>query len=309
MPLTTILGAGGPISNELVKILSAKGAPIRLVSRNARPAPGAEAVSADISEQDQAIRAVAGSSIVHLLVGLKYDVKVWHEQWPRIMTNTIEACKRAQARLIFFDNVYMYGKVAGPMTEGSPYAPASRKGEIRSRIATMLTDEVKAGRLTAMIARCADFYGPGAAHGLPNTLVFDPFAKRSKASWLVNDAVPHSLTFTPDAARGLATLAESELAWNQAWHLPTAAPALTGKQLIDIAAQAFGVPPKYRVLSRPMLKIVGWFNPLVGELNEMLYQNDSPYLFDSSKFARAFGFAGTPYSEGIRMCAASYRKA
>jgi nucleoside-diphosphate-sugar epimerase len=125
----------------------------------------------------------------------------------------------------------------------------------------------------------------------------------------VNDAVPHSLTFTPDAARGLATLAESELAWNQAWHLPTAAPALTGKQFIDIAAQAFGAPPKYRVLSRSMLKVVGWFNPLVGELNEMLYQYDSPYLFDSTKFARAFGFAGTPYAEGIRICAASYKKA
>ena len=308
MPLTTILGAGGPISNELVKILSAKGAPIRLVSRSARPTPGAEAVSADILDQDQAIRAVAGSSIVHLLVGLKYDIKVWHEQWPRIMTNAIEACKRAQARLIFFDNVYMYGRVAGPMTEESPYAPVSRKGEIRARIATMLMDEVKAGRLTAMIARCADFYGPGAAHGLPNTLVFDPFAKRSKASWLVNDAVPHSLTFIPDAAHGLATLAESERAWNQVWHLPTAVTALTGKQLIETAAQAFGASPKYRVLSRPMLKVVGWFNPLVGELYEMLYQNDSSYVFDSTKFARAFEFAGTPYSEGIPICATSYKR-
>ncbi len=57
-----------------------------------------------------------------------------------------------------------------------------------------------------------------------------------------------------------------------------------------------------------MLKVVGWFNPLVGEFYEMLYQNDSPYLFDSTKFARAFGFAGTPYSEGIRICAASYTK-
>lgn len=308
MPLTTILGAGGPISNELVKILSARGVPIRLVSRNPSSTPRTEVVSADISDQDQAIRAVAGSSIVHLLVGLKYDVKVWQEQWPRIMANTIEACKRAQARLIFFDNVYMYGRVAGPMTEESPYAPVSRKGEIRSRIATMLTDEVKAGRLTAMIARSADFYGPGAAHGLPNTLVFEPFAKRSKASWLVNDAVPHSLTFTPDAAQGLATLAEGELAWNQVWHLPTAAPALTGKQFIEAAAQAFGVPPKYRVLTRAMLKVGGWFNPLVGELGEMLYQNDSSYLFDSTKFARAFGFAGTPYSEGIRICGASYKR-
>jgi len=26
--------------------------------------------------------------------------------WPRVMSNTIEACKRARAKLVFFDNVY-----------------------------------------------------------------------------------------------------------------------------------------------------------------------------------------------------------
>ena len=38
----------------------------------------------------------------------------------------------------------------------------------------------------------------------------------------------------------------------------------------------------------------------------MLYQNEAPYLFDSTKFAREFGFAGTPYPEGIRIAAESY---
>ena len=309
MALTTILGAGGPISNELVRILSAKGTPLRLVSRNPRPAAGIETMAADISDQQQAIRAVAGSAVVHLLIGLKYDAKLWQELWPRIMTNTIEACKRAGAKLIFFDNVYMYGKVDEPMTEETPIAPVSKKGEVRAQIATMLMDEVKRGRLTAMIARSADFYGPAdAGHGVLNVLVFDAFAKESKAQWLINDSVPHSLTFTPDAARGVAMLAERDSAWNQVWHLPTASPALTGREIVAMAAQAFGVKPKYRILNRGMIKVGGWFNPLVGELYEMLYQNDSPYIFDSTKFARAFGFAGTPYAEGIRIAAASYGK-
>jgi nucleoside-diphosphate-sugar epimerase len=308
MAFTTILGAGGPISNELTKILSAGGKPLRLVSRNPKPAAGAETVAADISDQQQVIRAVAGSSVVYLLVGLKYDVKVWQELWPRIMANTVEACKRAEAKLLFFDNVYMYGKVDGPMTEETPYAPVSQKGEIRARIATALMDEVKRGQLTAMIARAADFYGAAdAEHGMPNVLVLEPFAKGSKASWLINDVVPHSLTFTPDAARGVAMLAGRETAWNQVWHLPTAAPALTGKEFISMTANAFGVKPKYKILNRGMVKVGGWFNPLVGELFEMLYQNDSPYIFDSTKFARAIGFAGTPYAEGIRIAAHSYR--
>src|SRR5450759_1309453 len=137
------------------------------------------------------------------------------------LANVIEACKRAQAKLIFFDNVYMYGKVDGLMTEDTPYAPCSKKGEIRAKIATSLMNEVKAGGLSAMIARSADFYGPDTQNGVPNVLVFEAFAKGSRASWLVNAAVPHSLTFTSDAARGLALLAERASTWNQVWHLPT----------------------------------------------------------------------------------------
>ena len=52
-----------------------------------------------------------------------------------------------------------------------------------------------------------------------------------------------------------------------------------------------------------MLRLAGSFDPLVAESYEMLYQSDSPYLFDSSKFAREFGFAGTPYTDGIRTTA------
>jgi nucleoside-diphosphate-sugar epimerase len=313
--MITILGAGGVISNHLVPLLAAQNKPFRVVSRTARPTPGAtEVVAADITDRDQTIRAVAGSSVVLLLVGLKYDRKVWAEQWPRIMANTIEACKRAGARLVFFDNVYMYGRVNGTMTEETPFNPCSRKGEIRAQIATTLLNEIQAGSLTAIIARAADFYGPASPTGVANVLVFDAWAKNQKASWLVNDSVPHSLIYTPDAARAVLTLAESESesesesAWNQTWHLPTTPNPPTGREFITAAAQAMNRAPKYRVLSPLMVRLFGWFNPVVGEIYEMLYQNDSPYVFDSSKYARAFGFSGTPYDEGIRATAASYRK-
>lgn len=306
--MITILGAGGAIGNELVKLLAGRELPFRLVSRKASPDPrAAEVVTADLADKDQTIRAVGGSDIVFLLVGLKYDRKVWAEMWPRIMANTIEACKRANARLVFFDNVYMYGRVAGAMTEETPFHPSSRKGEIRAKIAGSLIDEWKGGRLTAMIARAADFYGPGAQFGLPNALVFEPMSKKQKPMCLVSDSLPHSYTYTPDAAQALVKLTETESAWNQTWHVPTAPNPLTGREFIQRAAEAMGVAPKYQVLNRPMVRIFGWFKPVVGEIYEMLYQNDSPYLLDSSKYARTFGFSGTPYAEGIRATAASYK--
>src|SRR5215831_19309935 len=110
--MLTILGAGGAIGNELVKLLAERKQPFRLVGRNPRMVAGATEVHpADLSDKNQAVAAVAGSSLVYLLVGLKYDRHIWAENWPRIMANTIEACKRSGAKLVFFDNVYMYGKV------------------------------------------------------------------------------------------------------------------------------------------------------------------------------------------------------
>jgi len=307
--MITILGAGGAVGNELVKLLAAKNQRFRLVGRNPKATPGAtETVAADLTDRDQTIRAVAGSRVVHLLVGLKYDHRVWQDMWPRIMSNTIEACKRAGATLIFFDNVYMYGKVSGPMTEETPFNPCSRKGEVRARIASTLINEWKSGALTAMIARSADFYGPDTQNAVTNLLVFQPLARKRKASWLVNDAVPHSFTYTPDAARSLMQLAERTTAWNQTWHVPTTPSPLTGREFVALAAKEFGVAPRYRVLSRPMLRVVGWFDSLVAESYEMLYQSARPYLFDSSKFGREFGFSGTPYAEGIRTTAASFKR-
>jgi nucleoside-diphosphate-sugar epimerase len=304
----TILGAGGSVSNELVKILSARNLPFRTVSRSPTAVPGAvESKTADLANQSQTTDAVAGSDVVFLLAGLKYDHKLWAAMWPRIMDNAIEACKLAHAKLIFFDNVYMYGRVIGTMTEETPFNPSSRKGEVRAAIAQRLINEWKTGELTAMIARAADFYGPDAKNGIPNTLVFDPLRKGQKAMCLVNDALPHSYTYVPDAAQVLVTLAETPSAWNQTWHVSTTPNPPTGREFILAAAEAMDAPPKYRILSRTMVKLFGLFNPVVGEVHEMLYQNDAPYLFDSSKCARALGFAGTPYAEGIRTTAASYK--
>jgi nucleoside-diphosphate-sugar epimerase len=201
----------------------------------------------------------------------------------------------------------MYGKVSGLMTEATSFNPCSKKGEIRAQIATALLNEIKAGKLNAMIARSADFYGPHARTGIPNILVFDKFAKRATASWLVNDSVPHSYTYTLDAAKSLALLADSESAWNQTWHVPTAPNPPAGKELIKMAAKEFGVEPKYRVLSRPLIKLAGLFDSDIRESYEMLYQSDSEYLFDSTKFSKAFSFKPVSYAEGVRHTASAYK--
>jgi uncharacterized protein YbjT (DUF2867 family) len=50
----TILGAGGAIGNELVKVLAARHQPFRLVGRNPKATPGAiEIRAADLTDKDE----------------------------------------------------------------------------------------------------------------------------------------------------------------------------------------------------------------------------------------------------------------
>jgi nucleoside-diphosphate-sugar epimerase len=307
MSIHTILGAGGAIADALSQELLARQLPVRLVSRHPAQRPGTTVLTADLTDAGQTLGAVTGSSVVYLCAGLPYNYTLWRQQWPRIIDNCIEACKRTQAKLIFFDNVYMYGRTEGPMTEDTPYNPSSRKGDLRARLATQLMSEVRKGHITATIARAADFYGPGASKtSIPDFLVFQRLLKNQPAQWLVNANAVHSLTYVPDAARALAILATDDNSWNQVWHLPTAAPALTGAEFIRLAARALGKQDKYKPLPSWMIRLGGLFDRTTAELYEMLYQYAYDYRFDSSKFEKAYGFMPTSYEEGIKATAAAH---
>lgn len=307
MGIHTILGAGGAIGNQLLPILLTNNEQVRIVSRHPVLVSNVDSVSADITDYQQTFNAVKGSSVVYLLIGLSYDLKVWRDQWSAIMTNVIKTCKELNVPLLFFDNVYMYGKVEGKMTESTPFHPCSRKGEIRASIATQLMNEMKTGSINALIARSADFYGPaGDKTSVPNMLVFANFKKGKKAQWLANADVPHSFTYIPDAAKALYLLAKDKSAFGQTWHLPTAANPLTGKQFITLAASNMNKPPSFSTLPKWMLVLGGIFDKTIKESYEMLYQSEFTYLFDSSKFEVHFNFHPTPYETGIEATAKYY---
>ena len=309
MSLHVILGAGGSVSNYLVPILKENGEQIRLVSRSARQEKGVECIQASLLDAAATAKAVEGADVVYLLVGLPYNIKIWQKQWPVVMANVINACQLAHARLIFFDNVYMYGKVEGSMTESTPFNPCSKKGKLRAAIANQLLDAINNGSITALIARSADFYGPGSDKtGMANITIFANLAKHKKAQCLVNADTLHSFTYVPDAVRALYLLAKDPAAFNQTWHLPTKSPALTSKAFIELAANAWNQPSKYIVFPKWMVKALGLFVPEMNEIHEMLYQNEFPYLFNSSKFEEYFHFTPTTYDAGIEQCRNSYGK-
>lgn len=294
-----ILGAGGPVSNGLTHKLLLAQKKVKLISRRPVAIGHAEWAKADLLDYEGLAEAVKGAEVIYLCAGLKYDAAIWAVQWPRIMQNVMDVAKINHARLIFFDNVYMYGLVKGKMTEETPYNPVSKKGEVRADVATMLMNEAKAGNISASIARAADFYGAESLNSFYDGMVLDKYAKGQRAMWLGDPATKHSFTYVPDAANAMYLLGEHPKNDNQIWHVPTAA-VLTGRDFLDLAAEAFGVRPKYFSINGYLLRAAGLFDPLIKGTVEMYYQYDHDYVFDSSKFEQAFGIKPTEYRSGIK---------
>lgn len=301
--MQTILGAGGAIGNELAKVLTDYTNKIRLVSRNPkRVNDDDELVAADLTIEEEVYKAVEGSKIVYLTVGLPYKARVWKRDWPVIMRNVMNACMDQDIKLVFVDNIYMYHhKFLENMNERTPTMPLSRKGKVRHRISKMLLGEMNLGTLQGVIARSADFYGPALGKkSILTEMVFEPLSKGKKAIWPGSAKRTHSFTYVPDAARAIAIMGNTREAYGEIWHIPTAPDPPTGKEWVKLIARELGAEPKYKTLSTFMVAIMGLFVPVMRSFLEMMYQYRKEYIFDSTKFEERFRFTPTSYIEGIR---------
>ncbi len=305
--MQTIIGSGGGIGTILAKELLVYTDRIRLVSRHpTKINESDELFAADVTDPVQLDKAVEGSNIVYVTVGFEYKKKVWEKTWPPFIRSVIDSCIRHNAWLVFFDNVYLYDKnYIGHMTEETPVRPSSRKGKVREKIVGMIMEEVKLGKLKALIARSADFIG--LSNSVLVELVPKNLQKGKKAMWFANLDKVHTCTFVPDAARATAILGNTPEAFGQTWHLPTDNTKLTGKQWVELFAKELDVKPSVQVLPIWMMGISGLFVPVLREFKEMAYQYDRDYFFDSSKFSRKFGYKAVSPGEAIQRIVAELK--
>ncbi len=300
--IQTILGSGGGIGAPLAKELKNYTDKIRLVSRNpVKVNETDELFPADLSDLSQIDKSIAGSEIVYVTIGFEYNLKVWKTTWPPFMEKVIDSCIKHNARLVFFDNMYMYSKSSVPfMTEESIIQPPSEKGKVRQLLREMIMNKVERGELKALIARAADFYGPGNKNSALKIMVIDNLKKGKKAQVFGNPGKIHTYTYTPDAAKATAILGNTPDAYNQEWHVPTTREKLTSADWIGLIAKELKTEAKIQKVSGIMINFLGIFVPVMREFPEMLYQYEQDYIFDSSKFENRFGITATPPMAGIK---------
>jgi nucleoside-diphosphate-sugar epimerase len=309
--MQTIIGSGGTIGIPLAKELFKFTKNIRLVSRHPKNVnPGDELFPLDVTDLNRIGAAIEGSDVVYITIGFEYKLRVWQKTWPTFINAVIDACEKYKARLVFFDNVYMYSETSIPhMTEESPLKPPSEKGQVRLQVHQMIMDAVANNRIKALIARSADFYGPDTDKSVLIETGAKNLLKGKKAQVFGNPDKIHTYTFTPDAGKATALLGNTDDAYNQVWHVPTTKEKLTTRQWIKLIAEDIGTKPKMQKIPTWMLRVIGLFNPLIKEFPEMLYQNEMDYVFDSSKFEKRFDIKATPPKEGVKIMVDYLKKA
>jgi nucleoside-diphosphate-sugar epimerase len=306
MRKVAIFGAAGAVGRNLGPELERRGIPFRAVGRThsklAEAFGGlrqAELVAADLSDPGGAAQAASGADTVIYAVGAPYTAFHLH---PKLMRVAVDAAAAAGVeRLVLISSVYSYGvPQTQKVAETHPRVPVSVKGQMRKEQEDIALAAHGRGALNTMVVRLPDFYGPHADQSLANPIFRAALAGKT-ANWLGPAGTPHEFVFVPDAAPVILELASRDDCYGEAWNF--AGPGeISALGFIQKVYQAAGREPKFRSAGRGMLRILGWFNPLMRELPEMLYLQETPVLLDDEKLIRKLGeVRKTSYDEGIRL--------
>lgn len=302
--MQTILGASGQIGRDLaIHLKRGFTSQIRLVSRKPQKVNDTDQlVAADLLDAGLTRRAVEGSEIAYLTVGLPLDTRLWVEQWPILMRNAIDACAVHHTKLVFFDNTYMYPQTSNPQTEVTAFVPNGDKGKVRAAIARELLDAMEQGHVQAMICRAPEFYGPGKTQSFTNSMIIERLKSRTTARVFLRDDTLRSLIYTPDASRAMALLGNTHDAYGQTWHLPCDDNRLTYRQFVELAAKTFGVEGRYKLLKHWQLWLAGLVSRKAREAAELLPRYEADNIFVSDKFKSRFpDFRITTFQEGLNV--------
>jgi nucleoside-diphosphate-sugar epimerase len=246
-------------------------------------------MTGDATDQNFCLEAAHGAFSVYHCMNPPYSARVWADVIPKYIENLIAAAGGAGARLVVLESVYMLGRTGGrPMNEDTPMNPCSRKGEIRAREAERLFEAHRRGEVRATAGRASDFYGPGATLSHLGDQFWKPAIAGGRGRVLVDPDAIHTYHYVRDVAAGLATLGTAaDDAYGKPWMLPWA-PAESMRALVARLSHYFGRDIGLTVMPRWAMKTIGLVVPMIGEINEMIYQWDEPFVIDDRRFRATF---------------------
>ena len=298
----------GPLGRAVIRELVAQSKQVRVVNRSGQlaDAPASIEVAAGNATNPASVRTLCqGAAVAYHCAQPGYTH--WPKDFPPITNGIIEGLSGTDTKLVFGDNLYMYGPVSGLITENLPYRADGHKGRTRVLMANMVLEAHKNGKIRATIGRGSSFYGPYVRDSTVGEIVFGAALSGKAVTMLGNPTLPHTYTFINDFGKALVTLGTHDEALGQAWHVPNIATTTT-RDFVELVFKEVGKSVKASTVSRPMVMLASLFNANIRETKEMLYEFEEPYIVDSSKYEHAFGNHATSYEDGIRQTVQWYRE-
>lgn len=297
----------GPVGRATVALLQAQGRDVSVAQRS-RPndlPPGVAFIHCDVLDAASVASAVSGADQVAVAIGFEYVGTVWAKMWPIAMRNLLDACAAHGARLVFFDNLYMYGPQTAPLVETMPLSNQGLKPAARARITRMWQED---RRVKVAVLRAPDFYGPGVLLSHLGETGLAAVARGKAAVFVFSPDQPHDYAYVPDIGRAMVSLLDADDdAFGQAWHMPCA-PTLSSRQILELGASSAGVKLRVNAIPRLALPVMGMFMGFIRELREMQFQWDRPYRVDASKWAARFWSDVTPLEQGVAATVRSFQE-
>lgn len=297
-----IFGATGAYGSAVVRKLLEKDCKVRVVARDERKATAlfpkkAEVALADVLNVEEVSRACKDASVIY--IGHNFPYGRWKNYYLRSVLNILKGCEGARPLIVFPGNVYGYGRFQRlPVDESHPLNARSEKGMLRNQIEAILWDYHLKGKLSVIIPRFADFYGPNVMNDLYGAMFRNAIGDKP-AIWPVNADVEHNFTYIDDAAEATILMIQSPSTYGEVFHV--SGPTMTARKFIEEVFRATGTRPVIKVLSRTFIRAAGIFNSNARGLIELLYEYEDPYVLDDTKFLEAFPtFSYTSYDIGIR---------
>jgi len=297
--VTHVVFGTGPVGLALVEHLAAAGEKVIAVNRggHADVPPGVDVVGGDASDPELTAQTAQGASVVYQCLNPPYTK--WPELFPALQAAVVQGASVAGAKLVSFENLYLYGPTGGvPLTEDLPSAATGPKGRVRAQMARDLLAAHEAGTVQVAIGRASDYFGPRGLVSHMGERVFYPALVGKNAQVFGDPTQAHTFSYLPDIGAGLATLGTRDEAYGRAWHLPNAATLATGA-FIEKVYEAAGTDGKASAMPSFMVNVVALFNGNVREIKEVLFEFDEPFVVDSGAFESAFDQFATPLDEAI----------
>jgi nucleoside-diphosphate-sugar epimerase len=301
----------GPTGRATAGRLLGEGFEVVVAQRHepAALAKGATFVACDALDREAVVSAAHQGEQFVVAIGFAYRGDLWREVWPKAIGNFVAASEATGARMVFVDNLYMYGPQAAPLVETMPLSDFGRKPAARAVATRIWMEACAKGRARVAALRAPDFYGPGVGLSYLGDVSIGAMAKGKAATFLGSPDLPHDYAYVPDISRAVASLlAAPDAAFGRAWHVPCA-PTRTTRQILELAADALGVKLRLRAVPEVLIGPLGLLVPFLRERNEMGFTFDRPYRVDASKFAKAFWSDPTRFEEGVPKTALAFRAA